>query len=163
MAMTQKNSNTVKIDAVDAQILKVLTFDARTNQKEIAKKCGITPAAVLRRIKRLKANGVIVGTRILFDESVVGNPYNATVLMDVANAFENDVKQAVRNLENVIVCAESIGRYNLCSLIIVHDLAELNRTVSNIKNIRGVNSVSVNIWAGKRHIDFARDLEATGS
>ena len=163
MAMTQKNSNTVKIDAVDTQILKVLTADARTNQKEIAKKCGITPAAVLRRIKRLKANGVIVGTRILIDENLVGNPYNTTVLIDVANAFENDVKQAVRNLENVIVCAESIGRYNLCSLIIVHDLTELNRTVSNIKNIRGVNSVSVNIWAGKRHIDFARDLEATGS
>jgi hypothetical protein len=63
----------------------------------------------------------------------------------------------------VVVCAESIGRYNLCSLVIVHDLAELNRTVGNIKNIRGVNSVSVNIWAGKRHIDFARDLEAAGS
>ena len=111
----------------------------------------------------MKSTGVIVGTRILFDENVVGNPYNATVLIDVANAFENDVKQAVRNLENVVVCAESIGRYNLCSLIIVHDLTELNRTVSNIKNIRGVTSVSVNIWTGNRHIDFARDLEATGS
>jgi DNA-binding Lrp family transcriptional regulator len=161
--MTQKNCNAVKIDLVDVQILKVLMVDARTNQREIARKCGITPAAVLRRIKKLKANGVIVGTRILIDENVVGNPYNATVLIDVANAFENDVKQALRNLENVIVCAESIGRYNLCSLIIVHDLTELNRTVGNIKNIKGVNNVSLNIWAGKRHIDFARDLEATGS
>ena len=163
MAITEKNNNTVKIDLLDIQILKVLAVDARTNQKEIAKICGITPGAVLRRIKRLKENGVIVGTRILFDENVIGNPYNATVLIDVANAFENGVKQAVRNLENVVVCAESIGRYNLCSLIIVHDLTELNRIVGNIRSIRGVNSISVNIWTGKRHIDFARDLEATGS
>jgi Lrp/AsnC family transcriptional regulator, leucine-responsive regulatory protein len=162
MAMAEKNS-TVKIDDIDTQILKILMVDARTNQKEIAEKCKITPAAVLRRIQKLKSNGVIVGTRILFDEEVIGNPYNATVLIDAANTFEVKVKQAVRNLENVIVCAESIGRYNLCSLIVVHDLTALNRTVSNIKNMKGVNSVSVNIWTGKRSIDFARDLEATGS
>ena len=68
------------------------------NQKDIAKKCGITPVAVLRRIKKLKTNGVIVGTRILFDENVVGNPYNATVLIDVANAFENDVKRSNKTI-----------------------------------------------------------------
>ncbi len=163
MAMTAKKTDSIKIDAIDTQILKILTVDARTNQKEIAKQIGITPAAVLRRIKKLKANGVIVGTRIIFDENVVGNPHSATVLIDVANAFEIEAKQAVRNLENVVVCAESIGRYNLCSLVIVHDLTELNRTVGNIKNIKGVNNISVNIWTGNRYIDFARDLDATGS
>jgi len=161
--MTEKNSCRVKIDEVDTKVLKILMLNARTNQKDIAKECGITPAAVLRRIKKLKAKGVIVGTRIILDENVVGNPHSATVLINAANAFEADVKKTVRNLENVVVCAESIGIYNLCSLIIVHDLGELNQIVSKIKSIAGVNRVSVNIWAGKRYIDFARDLMPAGS
>jgi Lrp/AsnC family transcriptional regulator for asnA, asnC and gidA len=163
MGISKENSTFVRIDEVDIAILKILMVDARQNQKDIAKECGITPSAVFRRIKRLRETGVIVGTRILFDENVIGNPYNATVLIDVANAFEEGVKKAIRELKSVVVCAESIGRYNLCSLIIVHDLTELNRIVSTIKNIKGVNSVSVNIWAGKRYINFARDLKPAGT
>ena len=163
MQVNKGISTNIPIDEIDIKILKILIMNARQNQKDIAMECEISSGAVLRRIKKLKASGVIVGTRILFDENVIGNPHSATVLIDVTNSFENSAKEAIRQLENVVICAESIGRYNLCSLIIVQNLSELNQTVGNIKNIRGVNSVSVNIWTGKRYIDFARDLKATGS
>jgi len=123
----------VKIDKIDVQILKILLADARENQNSIAKKCGITPVAVLRRIKKLKTSGVIIGTSLLLDKEILDNPYEVTVLIDACNSQENEVKESIRRIENVLVCAESIGRYNLCTFIITHDINSLNETISKIR------------------------------
>jgi DNA-binding Lrp family transcriptional regulator len=143
--------------------LKILLADARENQKSIAEKCGITPVAVLRRIKKLKTSGVIIGTCLLLDKEILDNPYEVTVLIDVCNTMENEVKERIRQTENVVVCAESIGRYNLCTFIVTHDINDLNETICKIRNIQGVKSVNVNIWTGNRHRNFQRDLKVAES
>ena len=126
---------------------------------KIAKKCGITPVAVLRRVNKLKNSGVIIGTCLLLNKEILDNPYEVTVLIDVCNTLENKVKERIRQIENVVICAESIGRYNLCTFIVTHDINELNETISKIRNIQGVKSVNVNIWAGSRYRNFERDLK----
>jgi DNA-binding Lrp family transcriptional regulator len=139
--------------------LKTLLADARENQKSIAEKCGITPVAVLRRIKKLKTNGVIIGTSLLLNKEMFGNPYEVTVLIDACNTMENEVKEKIRQIEKVLICAESIGRYNLCTFIMTHDMNELNETICKIRNIQGVKEVNMNIWTGNRYRDFERDLK----
>ena len=47
------------IDDVDAQILKILQENARTTQAEIAKTVGLAPSAVLERVRKLEAKGII--------------------------------------------------------------------------------------------------------
>jgi len=147
------------IDKTDIEILKILSANARENLNIIAKKCEITSAAALKRIKRMKDDGIIVGTYLLTNKEIFDNPIEATVLIDACNTLENDIKEAIRKTENVIVCSETIGRYNLCSLVVVHDIKELNETVCKIKNIKGVHSANVNIWTGKTYHNFARDLD----
>lgn len=137
--------------------------DARENQKNIAEKCGITPVAVLRRIKKLKTSGVIIGTCTILNKEMFGSPYEVTVLIDACNTVENDAKEKIRKIENVLICAESIGRYNLCAFVITHDINDLNETICKIRNIEGVKSVSTNIWTGNRHRNFQRDLKVTES
>lgn len=149
----------LKIDELDVEILKILLADARENQKNIAKKCGITPVAVLRRIKKLKQNGVIIGTNLMLNKDFLGSPCEVTALIDACNTMENEVKEKIRQTENVLVCAESIGRYNLCAFIVAYDINELNETIGKIRNIDGVKSVNVNIWTGNRHRNFERDLK----
>jgi DNA-binding Lrp family transcriptional regulator len=104
-------------------------------------------------------NGVIIGTCLILNKEMFGNPYEVTVLVDVCNTFENEVIAKIRQIENVLICAESIGRYNLCTFIVTHDINELNETIWKIRNIQGVKSVNVNIWTGNRHRSFERDLK----
>lgn len=151
-----------KVDSIDVKILQVLSADAREPLKNIAKKCGITSVAALKRINRLRKDGVIVSTYLLIDNEAFDNPYEATVLVDASNIFEDSIKTSIRQMNNVIICAESIGRYNLCALIVDHDINELNEAVSKIKRLKGVNHVSVNIWTENRYMNFTRDLTATG-
>ncbi len=161
MGLAKESSKGIKVDEIDVKILKMLTANARENQKLIAEKCGITPAAVLRRIQKMKEKGIIIGTYLILSNKVLDEPCEATVLIDVGNTLERDAKEKIRQVENVLVCAESIGRFNLCAFIVTHSLDELNETIHKIKNIQGVKNVSVNIWTINRHRDFERDL--TGS
>jgi Lrp/AsnC family transcriptional regulator for asnA, asnC and gidA len=154
-------STGLRLDELDFMILSILIEDARSSLKEIAKRCGLTSSAVLRRIKRLKQEGVIVGTRFVVDAEVFGYPFYATLLIDAADSLEPKVKQTIRAMESVIICAESIGRYNLCALIRGRDIEELNKVTSTIKNIRGINRVAINIWSGEQYYNYAKTLNQT--
>jgi DNA-binding Lrp family transcriptional regulator len=149
----------LQLDTLDVIILSILIDDARSSLKSIAMRCGLTSSAVLRRIERLKRDGVIVGTRFVTDAEVFGYPLYATLLIDAADSLELQVKETVRAMENVIICAESIGRYNLCVLIHGRDIQELNNVTSIIKNIRGINRVAINIWSGEPYFNYSKTLE----
>lgn len=47
------------IDELDARILALLQENARTTQADIAKAVGMAPSAVLERIRKLEAKGII--------------------------------------------------------------------------------------------------------
>jgi Lrp/AsnC family leucine-responsive transcriptional regulator len=47
------------IDELDARILELLQENARITQSDIAKSVGLAPSAVLERIRKLEAKGVI--------------------------------------------------------------------------------------------------------
>jgi Lrp/AsnC family transcriptional regulator, leucine-responsive regulatory protein len=48
-------------DDIDATILAILQQDARTSNAEIARQVGMAPSAILERIRKLEARGVIEG------------------------------------------------------------------------------------------------------
>ena len=53
------------IDQTDQKILSFLVKNARMPFLEIARECGVSGAAIHQRVKRLEANGVITGSRLL--------------------------------------------------------------------------------------------------
>jgi DNA-binding Lrp family transcriptional regulator len=149
----------LQLDELDFMILNMLIEDARSSLKKMAERCGLTSSAVLRRIERLKREGVIVGTRFIVDAEAFGYPLYATLLVDAADSVEPQVKQAIRAMENVIICAESIGRFNLCTLIRGRDIQELNNVTSVIKNLRGINRVAINIWSGEPYFNYGKTFD----
>jgi Lrp/AsnC family transcriptional regulator for asnA, asnC and gidA len=76
-------SSTVEIDEIDVKILRELTKDARTKVKDIAKNCSLSSVAILNRIKRLKAAGVIVGAHLFINWSQIGYLYPASIGVNI--------------------------------------------------------------------------------
>ena len=52
------------MDNIDLQILQILQKKARVPNVEVARKIGMAPSAVLERIKKLEAQGVIEGYEV---------------------------------------------------------------------------------------------------
>ena len=47
------------LDKIDLTILSSLQTNARLQNSELAKKCGMAPSAVLERVKKLEQKGII--------------------------------------------------------------------------------------------------------
>ncbi|RME67227.1 MAG: Lrp/AsnC family transcriptional regulator [Alphaproteobacteria bacterium] len=62
----------VKIDRIDANILRVLQEDAGLSQRDLADRVGLSQNACWRRLQSLSASGVIKGRSLRLDRSVLG-------------------------------------------------------------------------------------------
>jgi Lrp/AsnC family leucine-responsive transcriptional regulator len=70
------------MDAIDAKILTILQNDARTSNAAIARELDMAPSAILERIKKLQANGAIVGYEAKLDPQELGLGLLAFVFVD---------------------------------------------------------------------------------
>jgi len=72
------------MDNTDLQILKILQKKARVPNVEVARKIGMAPSAVLERIKKLEAQGVIEGYEVRLNPNVFKGSMIAFIQIKVA-------------------------------------------------------------------------------
>jgi Lrp/AsnC family leucine-responsive transcriptional regulator len=76
-------SGPLDLDDTDLQILDALQENARISNAEIARRLGMAPSAILERIRKLEARGVILGYRTQIDPAAVGRGLLAFVFVRV--------------------------------------------------------------------------------
>jgi Lrp/AsnC family leucine-responsive transcriptional regulator len=81
------------IDEIDRQILNILQQNARTSNAEIARQIDMAPSAVLERIRRLEAKGVILGYEARINPDALGLGVLAFVFVR-SRDFEGEAKVA---------------------------------------------------------------------
>lgn len=81
--MTDRPSVRVQLDDTDLRILDALQENARISNAEIARQLGMAPSAILERIRKLEARGVICGYRAQVDPVAVGAGLLAYVFVRV--------------------------------------------------------------------------------
>src|ERR1700722_2329625 len=74
----------VSLDDVDIQLLTALQADADRTNVELARLAGLSPAATLHRIRRLKESGVIRFIRAQLDPAAAGFPLQVYVTATLA-------------------------------------------------------------------------------
>jgi Lrp/AsnC family leucine-responsive transcriptional regulator len=60
------------IDAIDTEILTILQSDARISNAEIARQVGMAPSAILERLRKLEARGILRGCEARVDPHPFG-------------------------------------------------------------------------------------------
>ena len=73
------------LDSFDLAILEILQGDNTTPQRLIGERVNLSAAAVHRRIKRMEAEGVIVGNIASLDPTRVGRPITIIVEVGIEN------------------------------------------------------------------------------
>ena len=66
--------SSITLDTVDRRILQALQQDGRRTYDVVAQQVGLSPSAVLRRVKRLEEGGVVLGYVALVAAERVGLP-----------------------------------------------------------------------------------------
>lgn len=75
--------DSVLMDPVDLEILRLLQNDARTTYRDLAAAVGVAPSTCLDRVARLRRSGVITGDRLRVDPARLGRPLEALLSVQV--------------------------------------------------------------------------------
>jgi len=153
----------VKIDEIDAKILKILLLESRTSFTDIAAVCKITVTAVRMRYKRLWKEGVINGEVMLINPHCLG--YQHIVDLCITNAIEDD-REVTKFLETKPYIAGLIGpwgNYNFLGKVALRDLKKLHDIIakSDLPNLwkpKAGNYIKVESmpFLGTGKIDFVK-------
>jgi len=137
-----KDQNDIKkIDGIDKEILRNLMEDARRPILEIARKIGISGAAIHQRLRKLETSGLIVGSKFIIDPKVLGYKTMAFVGVYLDKAVSNP--KAVSQLEEipeVIECHYTTGNWSIFIKILCRDNEHLMNVLN--KNIQAIDGVS---------------------
>lgn len=76
-------TDSVHLDPVDLEILRLLQNDARTTNRDLAAAVGIAPSTCLDRVGRLRRSGVILGHELRLDPAKLGRSLEALLSVQV--------------------------------------------------------------------------------
>ncbi|MFC4635299.1 Lrp/AsnC ligand binding domain-containing protein [Dokdonia ponticola] len=138
--MKIKNDELI-IDGIDKIILRQLMKDARKPILEIARKVGISGAAIHQRLRKLEKSGLLAGSKFVIDPKVLGYRTMAFIGVYLDRAANN--ARAVRQLEDipeVIECHYTTGNWS----ILIKILCKNNEDLMNLlnKKIQAIDGVS---------------------
>ncbi|MBM4400739.1 MAG: Lrp/AsnC family transcriptional regulator [Crenarchaeota archaeon] len=139
-------NQTVEIDETDIKILRMLINDARTKLNDIAENCGVSSNAIFKRVKRLKAAGVITGTTLFINTKPLGLEQSATLGINLEPNQEKKVANLIRKHAHLVHLDTSFGKYDMCAFIIAKNIEHLELLKQTIRKHPGVKRIAVNLW-----------------
>ena len=102
------------IDRINLDILRCLRINARCKASDISQKVNLSVSAVIERIRRMEASGIIRQYTVLIDPTQVGN--DLTALMEVSlehPKYYDDLVDMIRQHPNVAECHYLTGEFRL--------------------------------------------------
>lgn len=135
------------MDQTDQHILTILQTNGRTPQSEIARVVGLAPSAVLERIRKLEARGVIRGYLALLDAAAIGRAMLAFVAVRTTDRpGEHRVALTLAAVPEVLEVHHVAGEDCLLLKIRARDAAHLSRILRDrLGPIDGVSSTRTTI------------------
>ena len=104
-----------QLDRIDQKILSFLVKNARMPFLEIARECGVSGAAIHQRVKRLEANGVITGSRLLVKPQALGLNVCAFVSVSLSEANKYpEVIESFKRISEIVECSYLLD--GICTL-----------------------------------------------
>ena len=124
------------LDKLDRHILRSLQDDGRATYDQLAEQVGLSPSAVLRRVKRLEESGVIDRYVALVKPEAVGLGLTAYLNVRLEKHTEShkrnpmDVFRAsVQTWPDVVECAALTSEMDYLLRVVVQDMAHYSRFI----------------------------------
>jgi Lrp/AsnC family leucine-responsive transcriptional regulator len=134
-----------ELDSIDLTLLEELQRDAARPNVELARLAGLSPAATLHRVRRLKESGIIRSIGARLDSSAAGFPlqvYVAVTLERHDDAAHRRFNQAVRAMPEVISADWVTGETDAMLLVVAREVAELQRVLVRLSTRGGAARVT---------------------
>ena len=128
------------MDHIDSKILRCLTKDARMNASQISQKVNLSVSAVIERMKKMEASGLIRGYTAVVDEKLAGFNVQAMISIRLEHPkYNQEFNRQMCNHPCVMECFYITGDFDYVARVGVSSTDELTKVLHDIKQIPGVS------------------------
>lgn len=149
------------IDRIDRSILVALQRNNRIPNLELAELVGLSPPACLKRVKRLRKEGVIVGDVSIINPELTGN----TMTLIVSVEMERDradiyqvFRKSILNAPEVTQCYQISGSYDFMLVVTVKDIQGYEHFVERVLH-KDLNIRKFHTSVSLRTVKFSTEIE----
>ena len=149
------------IDAIDLKILYILQNSGRKRLADIADEVELSAPAVMERVKKLEASGVIRGYQALIDSKKVGKDITAFIGVSIGNQSGIDLfAQEMLRYGDVLECHHVTGDESFILKVKSANTASLEKLLGEIRSVDGVTRTVTNVVLSTAKESQALDLSA---
>ncbi len=150
------------MDEADIDILNELRVNARITNRKLAEKVHLSPSAVLERVKRLRASGVLKEFVARIDNSAAG--YNLEVFIELKlerNLRGDSITKALIEFPEILEIHDVAGDCDYILKVVARDSNALRDTMRRIGAIPGVLSSNTKLVLGTFKSELSPFIEKT--
>lgn len=127
------------MDIIDIKILEFLRENSRINASLIGEKINLSVSAVIERIKKLEASGIIKQYTTILDAKLLGKDTTAfiSVRLEHPKCNENFIENVTKHSE-ITECHYLTGDFDFLLKVITASTESLGQVLNQIKSINGV-------------------------
>jgi Lrp/AsnC family leucine-responsive transcriptional regulator len=134
----------ISLDLIDLTLLRELQLDADRPNVELARLVGLSPAATLHRVRRLKESGIVRAVVAELDATAAGFPlqvYVAVTLQRHDESAHRRFTEAVTAMPEVIAADWVTGETDAMLMVVAREVAELQRVLVRLSTRGGAARV----------------------
>jgi Lrp/AsnC family leucine-responsive transcriptional regulator len=136
----------LSLDEIDVRLLSELQQNADRSNVDLARLIGLSPAATLNRVRRLKDSGVVRAIGARLDSSAAGFALQVYVLVTLGRheeAAHRRFEDEVRRLPQVIAADWVTGEVDAILLVVARDVTELQRVLLRLSTRGGTRLLTL--------------------
>jgi Lrp/AsnC family transcriptional regulator, leucine-responsive regulatory protein len=129
----------IELDDIDLHILELVQEDCRTSLARLGEQVGLSAPAVLERMKKLEAAGIVTAYRAIVDGRRLGLDITAFIGVIISHpTLIGDFERQVVALPDVLECHHVTGEYTLLLKVKTRNTSSLEQLISQIRSLDGV-------------------------
>jgi Lrp/AsnC family leucine-responsive transcriptional regulator len=129
----------LELDDIDLHILELVQEDCRTSLARLGEQVGLSAPAVLERMKKLEAAGIVTAYRAIVDGRRLGVDITAFIGVIISHpTLIGDFERQVVALPDVLECHHVTGEYTLLLKVKTRNTSSLEQLISQIRSLDGV-------------------------
>ncbi len=133
------------LDALDRALIGLLRADGRAPVSRLAESLGVSRGTVQNRLDRLVDEGVIVGFTVRLREDLDDDVVRAMMVIRLVGQSTTAVVRQLRGMPEVRAVHTTNGAWDLMAEIAVASLPNLDRVLSAIRSIHGIENSETSI------------------
>ncbi len=129
------DESTAALDSMDWAILVELQNDARLSYAELSRRVALSPSAVIERVRRLEALGVITGYHAVVNPARVGLGIQAIVRLKYPGTAHQPLHRLIADRPEILQCHRVTGDECYVIHVVTKDVARLEQVVDDLARL----------------------------